>query len=38
MQSVSQLEGSPEIQELRKKVSDFIGEQIYPERTCAPKT
>jgi acyl-CoA dehydrogenase len=30
MQSVSQLEGSPEIQELRKKVSDFIGEQIYP--------
>jgi acyl-CoA dehydrogenase len=37
MQSVSELEGSPEIQELRKKVSDFIGEQIYPNEAALLK-
>src|SRR5487761_1685564 len=37
MQSVSELEGSPEIQELRKKVSEFIGEQIYPNEAALLK-
>jgi len=30
MQSVAEIEASPEVQDLRNRVSGFLGEMIYP--------